>query len=192
MDDSIQEARDNFIQGMSRISNFWGFPRAMGAIYGALYLSPTVLSLDELSAQVNITKGAVSTNVRNLERLGMVHKEIRLGERKDYYRAETDFWQIIRTILREREQSEFDHALRTVDESLAIVRDTPFQGPGEAELAAFYQERLREMQRFFHALDNLVATLLALEDFRAGALESLLGARRRSSSKPTPRQGDET
>ena len=36
----LTESREHFIQGMSRISNFWGFPRAMGAIYGAIYLSP--------------------------------------------------------------------------------------------------------------------------------------------------------
>ena len=184
MDPALLEARDHFIQGMSRISSFWGFPRAMGAIYGALYLSPTSLSLDELSEQVNVTKGAVSTNVRNLERLGMVHKEIRLGERKDYYHAEIDFWKIIKNILQEREKSAFDHALRTVSESLEAVRVLKPADAGEAELAAFYQERMREMQRFFNSLDNLVATLLALEEFRLGAVESLLGGKNRRKSQP--------
>lgn len=179
MDDSIQEARDNFIQGMSRISNFWGFPRAMGAIYGALYLSPTAMSLDELAESVSITKGAVSTNVRNLERLGMVHKEIRLGDRRDFYTAETDFWQVIKNVLKERERSEFDLALRTVDESLARLETTGgLESLEEAQTAAFYRERMREMKRFFNTLDNLVATLLALDELRAGSLERILGARK--------------
>ena len=76
MNSYLENARQNFIQGMSRISSFWGFPRAMGAIYGAIYLSPTPLSLDEIVEQVGVTKGAVSTNVRQLERLRMVHKHI--------------------------------------------------------------------------------------------------------------------
>ena len=76
-------ARQHFIQGLSRISQFWGFPKAMGAIFGALYLSPNPLSLDELVEQVEVTKGAVSTNVRALERLGMFHIQIVIGERKD-------------------------------------------------------------------------------------------------------------
>jgi len=95
MDQDLLEARQNFIQGMSRISNFWGFPKAMGAIFGAVYLSPTPLSLDEIVEQVGVTKGSVSTNVRTLERLGIVHKKIRLGDRKDYYEAEADFWKIL-------------------------------------------------------------------------------------------------
>ena len=123
MDPDLIKARENFVQGMSRISNFWGFPRAMGAIYGAIYLSPAPLSLDEIVEQVNVTKGAVSTHVRTLERLGMVHKQIRLGDRKDYYEAEADFWKIIKGVLREREQNEFDLAINTVGESLEMVKE---------------------------------------------------------------------
>ena len=174
MDDQLATAGSHFIQGLSRISHFWGFPKAMGAIFGALYLSPNPLSLDELVAQVNVSKGAVSTNVRALERLNMVHKHIQIGDRKDYYTAETDFWLIIKSILREREKSEFDHALRTVDESLEMVAASDLT-PEELELANFYRERMGAMQAFFRTLDNLVAMLLALDEFRLGAIEKLLG-----------------
>lgn len=174
MDDRLAQAREHFIQGLSRISHFWGFPKAMGAIFGALYLSPNPLSLDELVEQVGVSKGAVSTNVRALERLRMVHKHIQIGDRKDYYSAETDFWKIVKGILREREVSEFDHALRTVDESLEMAAPGEM-APEDRELAAFYQERLKAMQTTFRTLDNLVATLLALDELRMGALERWLG-----------------
>ncbi len=176
MTDELDNARDNFIQGMSRISSFWGFPRAMGAIYGAVYLSPTPLSLDSIVEQVGVSKGAVSTNVRTLERLGMVHKRIQLGDRKDYYDAETDFWKVIKGVLREREQSEFDLALRTVTESMAMVDQTNIE-TSEQELAAFYQERMQNMQRFFNNLDNIVATLLALDDLRLNSVSKLFGSK---------------
>ncbi len=51
MDANLQAARERFIQAMSQISYFWGFPKAMGAIYGAVYLSPEPISLDELVEQ---------------------------------------------------------------------------------------------------------------------------------------------
>lgn len=161
MDENITQARNHFIQGMSRISHFWGFPKAMGAIYGAVYLSPAPMSLDELVEQVGVTKGAVSTNVRQLERLGMVQKHIVVGERKDYYSAETDFWDIAKGILQEREKSEFDQALRTVAESLELINsDDNLDG----ENADFYRERMRGMQQFFETLDNVVSALLALDN----------------------------
>ena len=177
MNAALQQSRDIFILGMSRISHFWGFPKAMGAIYGAIYLAPNPISLDELVDLTNVTKGAVSTNVRSLERLGMVHRIMRIGERKDYYTAETDFWKVIRGIPREREKSEFDRSLRSVDESLALL--TPESGkelePAEAELAAFYRQRMQALQSFFHSLDQLVAMVMAFDDMRAGALQKLLG-----------------
>lgn len=176
MTEQLDNARDNFIQGMSRISSFWGFPRAMGAIYGAVYLSPTPLSLDAIVAQVGVSKGAVSTNVRTLERLGMVHKRIQLGDRKDYYDAETDFWKVIKGVLREREQSEFDLALRTVGDSMEMVSAAE-SNADEQELAAFYQERMQNMQRFFNNLDNIVATLLALDDLRLNSVSKLFGSK---------------
>ena len=168
----LQQARENFIQGMSRISHFWGFPKAMGAIYGAIYLSPQPLSLDELVQQVGVSKGAVSTNVRTLERLGMVHKQLQLGDRKDYYIAETDFWKIVRGVLREREKNEFDLALRTVSQSLDMVENLQSE---DRELADFYQQRMQSMQQFFNSLDNLVGTLIALDNLRLGAVQNLFG-----------------
>jgi DNA-binding transcriptional regulator GbsR (MarR family) len=172
MDSELQAARQHFIQGMSHITHFWGFPKAMGAIYGAVYLAPEPVSLDELVSQVGVSKGSVSTNIRTLERLGMVHKQLRLGDRKDYYVAESDLWKVVREVLKEREKSEFDRALRTVDESLAMLRSASPE-PAEMVLSTFYQERMEAMKRFFNSLDNLVAMLTALEELRTGSMQSL-------------------
>ncbi len=172
MSTDLDAARDNFIQGMSRISDFWGFPKAMGAIYGAIYLSPEPLCLDDLVDLAGVSKGAVSTNVRSLERLGMVHKHLRLGDRKDYYLAETDFWKVIKGILAEREKSEFDRALRAVDESLSMISQANLD-PADVERSAFYQERMRGMKSFFNTLDNLVGMLITLEDLRSRNVQSL-------------------
>ena len=172
MNPQLDEARQHFIQGLSRISNFWGFPRAMGAIYGVIYLSSQPISLDEIGSQVGVTKGSVSTNVRQLERLNMVHKKLQLGDRKDYYIAETDFWKIIRGVLREREQSEFDLALRTVSESITLVSEADVESV-DSETAAFYQTRMQNMQQFFNTLDNFVATMIALDDLRSNTIQKL-------------------
>lgn len=174
MDDSLVNAKQNFVQGMSRISHFWGYPKAMGAIYGSLYLSPHPLSLDDMVQEVNISKGAVSTNIRSLERLGLVHKHLIVGDRKDYYSAETDFWKVIKSILSEREQAEFDRAINTVSESLELVQSCDHEP--DAELAEFYQQRLATLQSFFNTLDNFVAAVISFDHLRSGAVEYLVKA----------------
>jgi len=174
MSEDLIQARDHFIQGMSRITHFWGFPKAMGAIYGAIYLSPEPVSLDELVEQVGVSKGAVSTNVRMLERLNMVHRHLQVGDRKDYYIAEADFWQVMKNIMEEREKNEFALALRTVGESLDLVNGADLVND-EADLALFYQERLQSMKGFFDQLDNLIAMLISLDTMRLNALMRFFG-----------------
>jgi len=171
--ETLNETRQGFIDNLSRISQFWGYPRAMGALYGALYLSPTPLSLDDLIPIVGVTKGAVSTNVRALEQLGMVHRHVRSGDRKDYYHADTDFWKITKTILERRQKPEFDKALKEVSLTLQHVRSRPHWGT-EAELAKFYEDRLSAMERFFHTVDGIVATLLQAERLRVEGLRALI------------------
>jgi DNA-binding transcriptional regulator GbsR (MarR family) len=170
----LKTPRDHFIQGMSRIAHFWGFPKAMGAIYGAIYLSPDPITLDDLVLQVGVSKGAVSTNVRVLERLQMIHKRLKVGDRKDYYEAETDFWKVVRGVLRERERSEFDRALRAVGESLEMTEQAKTHGL-EAELKTFYLKRIGAISSFFGLLDGIVGTMLALDDLRLGNLQKTLG-----------------
>ena len=174
MEKELVQAREHFIQGLSRISYFWGFPKAMGAIFGAIYLSPDSITLDELVEQVGISKGAASTNVRNLERLGMIHKQYKVGDRKDYYIAETDFWRIVKGILKEREKNEFDLALKSVGESLAIVNALN-KGKKENAMAVLYDERMQAMKNFFDSLDNVVAMFLALDDLRINSFKKILG-----------------
>ena len=106
----LNEARGEMIGNLSRISEFWGYPRAMGGLYAVLYLSPGPVSLDDLVPLVGVTKGAISTNIRALEQLGMVHRRLRAGDRKDYYEADTDFWKIVKTVLERRQKPEFDAA----------------------------------------------------------------------------------
>ncbi len=167
----LNDARTHFIQAMSQIGHFWGFPKAMGAIYGAIYLSPDPVTLDELVDRVGVSKGAVSTNVRKLERLNMVHKQIKVGDRKDYYIPEPNFWKVLQGVLRQRQSSEFDLALQAVDESLEIIKASD----EDEDLAQFYQERIERMSAFFKTLDRIVSAIAALDEFRLSTLHKLLG-----------------
>src|SRR5512138_2932670 len=121
MSQSLTKIKQDFTEGLSQISRFWGFPKGMGAIFAVLYLSPTPLALDEIVEETGLTKGAISTEIRALARMGLVHRSTRLADRKDYYEAETDFYTAIRSILKERQNSEFERALRSVRETLEVM-----------------------------------------------------------------------
>src|ERR1043165_2121228 len=151
MAQSIIRIKKDFTEGLSQISRFWGFPKGMGAIFAVLYLSPTPLSLDEIVSETGLTKGAISTEIRSLARMGLVHRSTKLGDRKDYYEAEADFYAAIKSILKERQNSEFDRAIRSVKETLATMEENWV----EDEDWHFVYERVQALQEFFDAIDSL-------------------------------------
>jgi DNA-binding transcriptional regulator GbsR (MarR family) len=172
MSKSIPTIKNEFVEGMSSMSQFWGFPRGMGALFGVLYTSPGALSLDELVTRTGLTKGAISTNVRALARIGLIRPVTRLADRKDYYEAETDFYKAIRSILKERRNSEFDRAVSTVREAMAELEQNA--GVEDGEERKFLVERLRAMQSFFDALDSLTAAVTRLDGFGLNTVQSVL------------------
>ncbi len=166
------QLKQDFTEGLSQISRFWGFPKGMGAIFAVLYLSPSPLSLDEIVEQTGLTKGAVSTEVRALARMGLVHRSSKLGDRKDYYEAEADFYQAIRSILKERQNSEFDRAVRSVAETLEKLETGAVSGD-EAEIE-FIRRRVKALQEFFDAIDSLGKAVVRLESLGLGNVKTIL------------------
>jgi DNA-binding transcriptional regulator GbsR (MarR family) len=168
----LPQLKQDFIEGLSQISRFWGFPKGMGAIFAVLYISPTPLSLDEVVQQTGLTKGAISTEVRTLARMGLVRRSSKLADRKDYYEAETDFYKSIRSILKERQNSEFDSAVRSVQETLKELESGLVSGD-EAEVK-FIHERIKALQEFFDAIDTLTSAVIKLESLGLGNVKKIL------------------
>ena len=172
MKTNLTQLKQDFTEGLSQISRFWGFPKGMGAIFAVLYLSPTPLSLDEITAQTGLTKGAISTEVRALARLGLVHRSSKLADRKDYYEAEADFYQSIRSILKERQNAEFDRAVASVKETLNKLESGQVSGD-EADLQ-FILERVRALKEFFDVLDSLTKAVSKLDSLGLSTINKVL------------------
>jgi DNA-binding transcriptional regulator GbsR (MarR family) len=164
MADQIAEIAEGIMEAMGRISSFWGFGKIMGQLYGLLYLSFKPLTLDEMADSLAVSKGNISINIRTLERWNMVKRIWVKGDRKDYYEAETDFWKIVKGVLREREKKEFDQALASVSNNLKKAENAHKQYK-KPETAVFI-ERLKKLEDFFMTLDKLVGVLLTLEDLK--------------------------
>jgi DNA-binding transcriptional regulator GbsR (MarR family) len=168
----LKQLKQDFTEGLSQISRFWGFPKGMGAIFAVLYLSPSPLSLDEIVEQTGLTKGAVSAEVRTLARMGLVHRSAKMADRKDYYEAESDFYKSIRSLLKERQNNEFDRAIRSVSGALAKLEAGEVSGD-KAELQFVYK-RVKALQEFFDALDSLTKAVVKLENLGLSNVKNIL------------------
>lgn len=164
----LHELQHGTMDAMGRITAFWGFSRIMGQLYGLLYLSPAPQTLDEMAESLSISKGNVSINIRALERWNMVRKIWVKGDRKDFYEAETDFWKIIRGVLKEREKKEFDQALGAIGGLRKRSEDQ--RRKGKSAETAFAVDRLKKLEDFIGTMDHLVGMFLTLEDLKRNFL----------------------
>ena len=172
MSDRSAQIKGSFVEALSQISRFWGFPRGVGAVFAVLYLAPDPLSLDEIVQRSRLTKGAVSTDVRSLARMGLVHRSSRIGDRKDYYVAETDFFKAIRSILGERQNVEFSRSIQVVRDTLDQLKHA--RGAMDESERQFLLARLQALQDFFDAIDSLTRAVVRLDKLGIGNVQKIL------------------
>lgn len=168
MRDRVHDLQHGTMETIGRITAFWGFSKIMGQLYGLLYLSPKPLTLDEMAESLFISKGNVSINIRALERWNMVRQVWIKGDRKDFYEAGTDFWKIIRGVLKEREKKEFDQALGSIGE--LRKKGEEVHTKAKSAETAFAVERLKKLEDFISTMDQLVGMMLTLEDLKRNFL----------------------
>lgn len=86
---------------------------------------------------------------------GVVHKVHRQGQRREFYRAETDVWTLFRRILSERKRRELDPTLVVLERSVETIR----RDPALSEL----EGRIVSLRQFFGLINALATRLLTLE-----------------------------
>ena len=157
MDEKLGNAKDILIQALGRQSAFWGLGKTAGEMYAVLYLSDEPLSLEEVARSLKVTKGNISIAIRQLEQLGMVKRSRKIGDRRVFFAAETNFWQIARSVLELRHKPEFAETFAMVHESYKFAGQAkPSQ---EKDVVV---ERLQALQEFYRLIDGIVETILSM------------------------------
>jgi DNA-binding transcriptional regulator GbsR (MarR family) len=74
----LSETQRRFTEDVARLLVPWGVPHAAARLYGYLLLNPEPVSLDRITADLEISKSSASVAARLLEQYTLVR---RLGER---------------------------------------------------------------------------------------------------------------
>jgi DNA-binding transcriptional regulator GbsR (MarR family) len=112
----LKEAKDRFIHTWGTLATQWGINRTMSQIHALLLLSPRSLNADEIMEDLQISRGNVNMNLRDLMSWGLIYKQLLPGERKEFFVAEKDIWKVARQIARERRRRELAPILETMEE----------------------------------------------------------------------------
>jgi len=117
------------------LMEFWGFKRVMGRIWTMLYLRGEPLSAAELCDALEISTGAASMSLAELEHWAVVRRSRKAGDRREYFEAETDVWKMISRVFRERELIQIERALEVFDRA----REQLLRGGAPGEHARLQQ-----------------------------------------------------
>lgn len=103
----------------------WGLNRSVAQIHALLYLSPAPLHADEIAETLGIARSNVSVGLKELMGWDLVHVAHQLGDRRDFFVAQRDPWEVIRVIIEGRKRRELDPTLAALRECIAeLERDT--------------------------------------------------------------------
>src|SRR5438552_1803086 len=97
------------------LMEFWGFKRLMGRVWTLLFLRGEPLSAAELCEQLEISSGAASMTLSEMEHWGVVVRLRKPGDRREYFEAESDIWKMISRVMRERELMQIERALEVFE-----------------------------------------------------------------------------
>jgi DNA-binding transcriptional regulator GbsR (MarR family) len=149
-------ARSVFIRRWGEMAASWGISRTMAEIHALLYLSSDPLCTDDVMERLEVSRGSASVNLRQLVDWGLIHRTHRRGDRKEYFVAESDVWQMFETIIRERRRREVQPILETLARCIEMIdRDrSPAARSGETE-AATQRKRFADMLEFCETMNAL-------------------------------------
>lgn len=109
------EAKQKFIQTWGTLGSSWGISRTMAQVHALLLISPDPLSTEEVMEELKISRGNSNLTIRDLISWGLVYKEFKAGERKEYFRAEKDIWKVAKQIIKERRKREIEPVLSIME-----------------------------------------------------------------------------
>jgi DNA-binding transcriptional regulator GbsR (MarR family) len=119
----MDEAREKFIQAWGALGSSWGINRTMAQVHALLLISNESQSAEEIMKSLDISRGNANMNLRALIDWGLVNKEHKAGERREYFSADKDIWNVARQVILERRKRELKPVLRVLEDLKQVEGD---------------------------------------------------------------------
>lgn len=145
----LDEAKERFIQAWGALGSNWGINRTMAQVHALLLIAPEALCAEEVTDILNISSGNANMNLRALIDWGLIRRERKAGERREYFVAEKDIWRVAMQVILERRKRELAPVLQMLEEVKQVEGD-----PQDPNVSAFSE-----------TIDNLKQTVSQADAF---------------------------
>jgi DNA-binding transcriptional regulator GbsR (MarR family) len=152
-----------FVAHWGSMGDHWGVNRSVSQVHALLYLSEKPLSAEEIAAALGMARSNVSTSLRELQSWDLIRRAPLLGDRRDFFEAETDIWTVVTRIAAGRKARELDPAA-------AALRDCLAAASADKRVSEVAVGRLKEMLDFVDRSSRWYDQMLALPRSQVTAL----------------------
>jgi len=168
--DDLSETREQFVAQWGVLGTQWGINRTMAQIHALLMTGVDPMSTDEVMEELDISRGNAHTNLKELVNWGLLRIVTKKGDRKEYFEAEKDVWEIFRRIIAERKRREIEPALSVLQKCMDETENL------ESREAKAFHSQMKELEEFVSFASNMGDKVAGMQHGKAMQLAmKLLG-----------------
>lgn len=181
--DSLPGTVERFVVHWGEMGSSWGVNRSVAQIHALLYLSESPLTAEDIAERLGMARSNVSTSLRELLTWNLIRRVHAMGDRRDYYEAEADMFEMVRRIALGRKAREIDPALAVLRSCVAEVKADASVPPGIRKRLSAMLDFTETVDRSFGEIMRLPAPTLMRLIRMGGAIARFAG--RKSHRKPS-------
>jgi len=151
------EAKNKFVQTWGALGSQWGINKTMAQIHALLMVSIEPVSMEDIMEELQISRGNASMNLRALMDWGIVYKEYKAGERREFFTAEKDLDELAIKIAKERSKREIKPALKVLKEVSTIDSNS-------TEEEQHFKNQTTQLYDFVLKTDNILEKITEYKD----------------------------
>src|SRR3954466_12711135 len=151
----LEEVEDRFVDLWDSMSSLWGISPTMAEVHGLLYITGAALTMDDIMARLQISRGNVSMNLSKLVEWGLVRRVHKRGGRRDYYESLSDVWEMFTLVAAQRKRREIDPILNTLRQCRERLAPEALGAGADDPQAAERRRRVGELLSFLSLVDGL-------------------------------------
>ncbi len=152
---TLEEGKAKFIQAWGALGSTWGINRTMAQVHALLLVSHAPLCADAIMQELNISRGNANMNLRALMDWGLVMKEHKPGDRREYFYAEKDIWKTANMIIANRKKRELEPVAGILN-CLATVE-------GDGPAVETFQKTIADIKELTAVADKMLDRLSKAE-----------------------------
>jgi len=135
--DRLPRLSRDFVAHFGEMGSRWGVNRTVGQIYALIFISERALNADDIAEKLEFSRSNVSMGLKELQSWRLVRLKHQPGDRREYFEAPADVWEIFRVLAEERRR-------REIEPTLSMLRMALLEAP-EGDADRYAQMRMQQM-----------------------------------------------